>query len=59
MRTFNISFLAVLSCIALPVIGANPIGSRSSVESEPETPEHLGGLHEYVTLQQLYGVLSF
>ena len=48
MHTFNISFLAVLSCFVM--IGATPIGNHySPVEA----------LDEYVTLQQLMEVLTF
>ena len=47
MRTFNVSFLAVLSCIAM--IGATPIGNRSPADGE---------LIKYVTLQQLTEVLT-
>ena len=49
MRTFNVSFLAVLSCIAM--IGATSIGGRSPASSA-EAPD------EYVALQQLMEVLT-
>ena len=47
MRTFNVSFLTVLSCIAM--IGATPIGNRSPADGEQL---------KYVTLQQLTEVLT-
>ena len=50
MRTCNVSFLAVLSCIAM--IGATPIENRSLAEAR-----QFGGL-PYVALQQLVDVLT-
>ena len=47
MRTFNISFLAVLSCIAM--IGATPIENRS-----PHSPAEARDM--YVASQQLMEV---
>ena len=47
MYIFNVSFLVVLSCIAM--IGATPIGGRSPDEA----------IDEYVTLQQFMEVLTF
>jgi hypothetical protein len=47
MRTFNVSFLAVLSCIAM--ISATPIGNRSPAEAL---------VVPYVALQQLMEVLT-
>ena len=52
MRTFNISFLAVLSCVA--IIGATPIGNRSLAEARQDGPPQ----PLYVTLQQLMEVLT-
>ena len=48
MRTFNVSFLAVLSCIVM--IGATSIGNRS--------PNRAQELAAYVALQQLMKVLT-
>jgi hypothetical protein len=48
MRTFNVSFLAVLSCIAM--IGATSIGNRS--------PDTLPEPAAYVALQQAMEVLN-
>ena len=49
MRNFNVSFLAVLGCIAM--IGATPIENRASVRRAT-------GPLGYVTLQQLMQVLT-
>ena len=54
MRTFNVSFLAVLSCVAM--IGATPIGTRSLVEARQAESE---GPQLYVNLQQIKEVLKF
>ena len=51
MRTFNVSFFAVLSCIAM--IGATPIGNRSPEAPVPNPVPYI----PYVTLQQLREVL--
>ena len=50
MRTFNVSFLAMLSCIAM--IGATSIENRS-----PQSPDP-AQLTRYVALQQLMEVLT-
>ena len=50
MRTFNVSFLAMLSCIAM--IGATSIGNRSP--QSPDSADRTG----YVVLQQLMEVLT-
>ena len=51
MRTFNLSFLAVLSCIAM--IGATSIGNRS-----PFLDNLILNPIAYVALQQLLEVLT-
>ena len=48
MRTFNVSLLAVLSCITM--IGATSIGNRS--------PNNAQKIAAYVALQQLMEVLT-
>ena len=50
MRTFIVSFLAMLSCIAM--IGATSIGNRSPQSFDP------ADVSRYVALQQLMEVLT-
>ena len=67
MRTFNVSFLAVLSCIAM--IGATPIGNPSPIVDRDldtvtctrnsDTPLIDIGIDiRYIALQQLMEVLT-
>ena len=62
MRTFNVSLLTVLSCIAM--ISATPIGNRSPVEApvveiDLDIKEELKGVDpSYVALQQLMEILT-
>ena len=51
MRTFNVSFLVVLSCVAM--ISATSIGNRAD-----HPPDALPDDVEYVALQQLMEVLT-
>ena len=60
MRTFNVSFLAVLSCIVM--IGATSIGNRSPQSPDTSTllqdPPRLVRHAAYVAFQQLMQVLT-
>ena len=60
MRTFNVSFLTVLSCIAM--IGATSIENRSSIsgppELESEPSDDSTDLPQCVALRQLMEVLT-
>ena len=58
MRTFNISFLMVLSCVAM--IGATSIGNRAdhSPDTLPEVADSAEQVAGYVALQQLMEVLT-
>ena len=59
MRTFNVSFLAALSCIAM--IGATSIGNRAFDSGPPELdnddPMNLNR-QQFVALQQLMEILT-
>ena len=52
MRTFNVSFLAVLSCIAM--IGATPLAIGNGSPDPPVVPDAV----MYVALQQFVEVLT-
>ena len=52
MRTFNVSFLAVLSCIAM--IGATPVSPDPGPYYLPKVSTYA----KYVALQQLMEVLT-
>ena len=55
MRTFVVSFLAVLSCIAM--IGATSIGNPSFITGPPEQDsDDPGNSSRYVAVQQLMEV---
>ena len=58
MRTFNVSFLVVLSCVAM--ISATSIGNRAdhSPDALPEVVDSAAHDVEYVALQQLMEILT-
>ena len=62
MRTFNVSFLAVLSCIAM--IGATPIGNGNTFNipscsgNEQTKVIDISVFAKYIALQQLMEVLT-